>query len=123
VRKVAVFNDTAPSRHFGCEAVMAAIEINVSARGGHIIHRHAVGKLWETDPAALAAIEDADEDANIVLVKARGRSTRHAGGGARLRGGRALRDRPDRTPFVVLRGYLSVPRNDTAQLSARFSMR
>jgi hypothetical protein len=68
VRKVAVFNDTAPSRHFGCEAVMAAIETNVAARGGHIIHRHSVGKPWEADAAALAAIVDAD----VVLVNGEG---------------------------------------------------
>lgn len=68
MRKVAVFNDTAPSRHFGCEAVMAAIETNVAARSGHIIHRHSVGNPWETDPAALKAIEDAD----IILVNGEG---------------------------------------------------
>jgi Polysaccharide pyruvyl transferase len=47
---------------------MAAIETNVAARGGNIIHRHSVGKPWETDPAALAAIEDAD----VVLVNGEG---------------------------------------------------
>lgn len=47
---------------------MAAIEANVVARGGHIIYRHAVGKPWEMDPAALKAIEDAD----VVLVNGEG---------------------------------------------------
>jgi hypothetical protein len=47
---------------------MAAIEANVVARGGHIIHRHSVGKPWEADAAALAAIEDSD----VVLVNGEG---------------------------------------------------
>ena len=47
---------------------MAAIEDNVAARGGHIIHRHPVGKPWEADPAALAAIEGAD----VILVNGEG---------------------------------------------------
>ena len=80
MRKVAVFNDTAPSRHFGCEAVIAAIEANVVARGGHIIHRHAVGKPWESDPAALAAIEDAD----VILVNGEGTIHHSAPAAARL---------------------------------------
>jgi polysaccharide pyruvyl transferase WcaK-like protein len=68
VRNVALFNDTAPSRHFGCEAVMAAIEDNVGSRGARLIHRHPVTRPWEADPAALAAIEGAD----LVLVNGEG---------------------------------------------------
>jgi hypothetical protein len=68
VRKVAVFNDTAPTRHFGCEAVMAAIEANVAARDATIIYRHPVGSPWQSDPKAVAAIEQAD----LVLVNGEG---------------------------------------------------
>lgn len=69
--KVAVFNDTRPMRHFGCDAVMAAIEANVAARNGTIIHRHLVGKSWDDDPVALAALATAD----IVLIN--GEATMH----------------------------------------------
>ncbi len=68
MRKVALFNDTAPARHFGCEAVMAAIEKNVESRGARLIYRHPVTRPWETEPAALAAIEDAD----LILVNGEG---------------------------------------------------
>ena len=68
MRKVALFNDTAPTRHFGCEAVMAAIEINLASRGALLAYRHPVTKPWRNDPAALAAIDDAD----IVLVNGEG---------------------------------------------------
>lgn len=69
--KVAVFNDTRPMRHFGCDAVMAAIEDNIAARGGDVILRHPVGKGWQDDPAALAALAEAD----IVLIN--GEATMH----------------------------------------------
>ena len=68
MRNVALFNDTAPSRHFGCEAVMAAIEDGLASRGARFIHRHPVTTPWEADPAALAAIEQAD----LVLVNGEG---------------------------------------------------
>lgn len=68
MRKIAVFNDTAPSRHFGCEAVMAAIETNVAARGGTIIYRHPVGRPWHSDPKAMIAIDEAD----LILVNGEG---------------------------------------------------
>lgn len=68
MRKVAVFNDTAPSRHFGCEAVMAAIDASVAARGARITYRHPVTKPWQADSRALAAIDDAD----MVLVNGEG---------------------------------------------------
>jgi len=47
---------------------MAAIEINLASRDARLIHRHPVTKLWRNDPAALAAVEDAD----IVLVNGEG---------------------------------------------------
>lgn len=69
--KVAVFNDTRPMRHFGCDAVMAAIEANVAARNGTIIHRHPVGQSWDDDQVALAALAEAD----VVLIN--GEATMH----------------------------------------------
>lgn len=71
MRKVAVFNDTRPMRHFGCDAVMAAIEANVAARNGTVIHRHPVGKPWDDDQSALAALAEAD----VVLIN--GEATMH----------------------------------------------
>jgi Polysaccharide pyruvyl transferase len=71
VRKIAVFNDTRPMRHFGCDAVMAAIEDNITARGGEVILRHPVGRSWDDDPVALAALAAAD----IVLIN--GEATMH----------------------------------------------
>lgn len=71
MRTVAIFNDTRPMRHFGCDAVMAAIEANVAARNGTIIHRHPVGRPWDDDHAALAALSEAD----IVLIN--GEATMH----------------------------------------------
>jgi len=68
VRTVAVFNDTTPHRHFGSESVMAALDANVVARGARIIYRHPVGKSWQTDPEALAAIDRVD----LVLVNGEG---------------------------------------------------
>ncbi len=68
MRKIAVFNDTAPSRHFGCEAVMAAIDANVASRGACITYRHPVGRPWQFDPRAVAAIDEAD----IILVNGEG---------------------------------------------------
>lgn len=78
--KVALFNDTAPSWHFGCEAVMAAIERNVHARGGLIIHRHPVHMPWAGDRLALRAIADAD----LVLVNAEGTIHHESRWGAEL---------------------------------------
>jgi hypothetical protein len=71
VPKVAVFNDTRPMRHFGCDAVMAAIEDNVAARAGTVTYRHPVGRAWDDDAAALAAIVKAD----LVLIN--GEATMH----------------------------------------------
>lgn len=71
MRKVAVFNDTRPMRHFGCDAVMAAIDDNVAARGGTIILRHPVGRSWDGDAEALAAIAESD----LVLIN--GEATMH----------------------------------------------
>ena len=69
--KVAVFNDTRPMRHFGCDAVMAAIDDSIAARGGTVILHHPVGRDWDDDAAALAAIADAD----LVLIN--GEATMH----------------------------------------------
>jgi len=71
VPKVAVFNDTRPMRHFGCDAVMAAIDDNIAARGGSVILRHPVGRSWNGDATALAAIAEAD----LVLIN--GEATMH----------------------------------------------
>lgn len=60
MRKVAVFNDTRLMRHFGCDAVMAAIEDNIAARGGEAILSHQVSKSWDDDEVALAALAEAD---------------------------------------------------------------
>ena len=69
--KVAVFNDTRPMRHFGCDAVMAAIEDNVAARGATVTYRHPVGREWQDNATALAAIAEAD----LVLIN--GEATMH----------------------------------------------
>jgi Polysaccharide pyruvyl transferase len=79
VRKVAVFNDTRPMRHFGCDAVMAAIDANVTARGTAIIYRHPLGRPWQSDAKAMAAIEEAD----LVLVNGEG-SIHHSKPAARV---------------------------------------
>ena len=47
---------------------MAAIESNLASRDAWLAYRHPVTKPWQNDPAALAAIEDAD----IVLVNGEG---------------------------------------------------
>lgn len=47
---------------------MAAIEQNLALRGARITHRHPVTRPWQDDPAALAAIADAD----LVLVNGEG---------------------------------------------------
>jgi hypothetical protein len=65
---IAIFNDTRPVRHFGCEAVMAAIDANIGARGGRIIHSQPIGRPWRDDPQALEAIAAAD----LVLVNGEG---------------------------------------------------
>ena len=66
--KVALFNDTSSSGHFGCDAVIKTIEDSVTQRGGKIVYRHPVGRGWEEDADALAAIETAD----VVLVNGEG---------------------------------------------------
>jgi len=71
VPKVAVFNDTRPMRHFGCDAVMAAIDDNVAARGSTVTLHHPVGQDWDNDATALAAIAEAD----LVLIN--GEATMH----------------------------------------------
>ena len=68
MRTVAVFNDTTPHRHFGSDAVMAALDANVTGRGARIVYRHPVSKPWRADSTALAAIDHAD----MVLVNGEG---------------------------------------------------
>ncbi|WMS43219.1 polysaccharide pyruvyl transferase family protein [Acuticoccus sp. MNP-M23] len=67
-KRVAVFNDTASSGHFGCVAVMSTLERLVHDSNASIVYRHPVGAGWQDDPAALAAIDDAD----IVIVNGEG---------------------------------------------------
>lgn len=66
--RIAVFNDTSSHRHFGCDAVMDAIDRTVSSRGGSVIHRQAVGAPWRDDDAAVRAIAEAD----VVIVNGEG---------------------------------------------------
>ncbi|WP_119300053.1 polysaccharide pyruvyl transferase family protein [Dongia deserti] len=47
---------------------MAAIEANVAVRGAQICFRNPVNTAWQSDPAALAAIEEAD----LILVNGEG---------------------------------------------------
>lgn len=58
--RVALFNDTSVSRHFGCEAVLDTIERLFTGAGIALIHRHPVGRPWDSDPAAPRAIAEAD---------------------------------------------------------------
>ena len=68
VTNVALFNDTAASRHFGCDAVSATIEQCVAAAGGRLVHRQPVGRPWDQCPQALEAIAAAD----VVIVNGEG---------------------------------------------------
>jgi hypothetical protein len=61
------------SRYFGCEAAMAATDANVASRGTCIAYRHPVGKSWQSDPAAVAAIDEAD------MIPVNGEGTIHHG--------------------------------------------
>ena len=67
-RTVAIFNDTAGDRHFGCMGVMSAIDGMVASRGSRVVFRHRTGEEWQDDPAARQAIRDAD----LVIVNGEG---------------------------------------------------
>jgi hypothetical protein len=66
--KVAVFNDTHATRHFGCECVMSQIEHLFSNAKLDIIHSHPLRSDWRTSKQALSAIKDAD----IIVVNGEG---------------------------------------------------
>ncbi len=67
-RKVAIFNDTSHSAHFGCELVMHSLHALLASRRCEIIYRHKVGDDLRHDPRARKAIAAAD----IVLVNGEG---------------------------------------------------
>lgn len=53
--RFAVFNDTSPTRHYGCMLVMANLERLLEESGGTVVWRWPVGKNWREYPELLPA--------------------------------------------------------------------
>ncbi len=66
--RVAIFNDTATSGHYGCAAVMDMLSGLLRDAGAEVIYRHPVGTEWRDVVVAEQAIAAAD----LVLVNGEG---------------------------------------------------
>ena len=90
-RRIAFFNDTEGSRHFGCTLVTRRVEQLVGERGGEIVWRHPVGKDWRGEAASIPRSPDID----VVIVNGEG-SIHHSATSNRARSlieiGRFARD-------------------------------
>lgn len=115
-RKVALFNDTAASGHFGCDAVAATIQQSLERRGGEFIYRHDVGKPWERDANAIAAMEDAD----LVVVNGEG-SIHHSSERARSLARIGAHCHRQGIPCYLVNATIQANRDDIMSDLAQFS--
>lgn len=67
-KRVALFNDTSRSNHYGCEMVSKVLGDLLEGWNANVIYRHYVGDNWRLDRLAEAAIDDAD----VIIVNAEG---------------------------------------------------
>lgn len=75
--RIALFNDTSRSGHFGCDAVVDTILSVVRDRGGAVVYRHPVGQDWRGDAVA----QDHMKQSDIVIVNGEG-TIHHSAAGA-----------------------------------------
>lgn len=114
--KIALFNDTSVSGHFGCDAVLASIRTLANKFGGEIIYSHPLGMAWENDRAALNAIQTAD----VVLVNAEG-SIHHSSRRAVSLAALGPHCRANDTPCYLINGTLQGNGADVVRSLGEFS--